>query len=221
MAIRCVQYDISIGRLVEGTWTALSPNPTRREPKRLPTEEQCIERYPSSSSNHLVTWPEQKHLDFEILCKRDSPVAKNTWVLRQRCRHCWMMKTNRNCQTNREQQLVPLHFYHLYLVFHQEPWFIWALKAWAPDLKSARGWRSRALYGWVVRCARWLVGWLGAFQSCSTLPGWQWNITWLGCALRADIWVKTKGTSEWSVLWKVFFCGIQEKKKLAIRHFTN
>ena len=176
MAIRCVQYDISIGRLTEGTWTALSPNPTRREPKRLPTEEQCFERYPSSSfSNHFVTCPDQKHLDFEILCKRDSPVAKNTWVLRQRCRHCWMMKTNRNCQTNREQQLVPLHFYHLYLVFHQEPWFIWALKAWAPDLKSARGWRGRALYGWVVS---WLAGYLPILFNIARVAV-EHNMTWL------------------------------------------
>ena len=80
---------------------------------------------------------------------------------------------------------------------------------------------QRVTWQSIIWLGGWLVGWLGAFQSCSTLPGWQWNITWLGCALRADIWVKTKGTSEWSVLWKVFFCGIQEKKKLARRHFTN
>ena len=144
---------------------------------------------------------------FGILCKRDSLVAKHTWVLRQRCRHCWMMKTNHNCQTNRGQQLVLLHFYHLFLVFHQEPWFIWALKAWAPDLKSARGWRGRALYGWGV-------GWLGAFQSCSTLPGWQWNITWLGCALRADIWVKTRGHPNGWLYEKFSFVASKRKRNL-------
>ena len=84
------------GEAVRVTWTALSPNPARREPKRPPTVDPGSQNLLMFCffSNNFVTWTKQEYVYQCHEKKRGIILCVKTCVLRQRSSRCG---TEANC----------------------------------------------------------------------------------------------------------------------------
>ena len=156
IALKRGQWGAS--NVVSFTWTALSPNPTRRDPKRPPNED------PVSQVLFILC------LLFNFWKRNVTCVLRQWWSLSCRDANC------NNDQRKRRNQ----HFYPQTLLVETQnypyqlrraSWCIWVFKAWAPELSE------------LWRVTRQTTIWLTAFHSCCTPRCW-WNMTWLEWKLK-------------------------------------